>query len=132
MSDATLDPSMRIRRDSSSSHKRSFSIDAKRPVAFIVHRKHLHSIISMGNGLCTQSVVISDSLAIHIDAPAETVWGAILDFHEWPEFLSHVKALESQDGSMKVGTRFKEIRIYEGKEFFCNNTVTEKIHFSLL
>jgi uncharacterized membrane protein len=79
----------------------------------------------MGNGLCTQSVVISDSLAIHIDAPAETVWGAILDFHEWPEFLSHVKALESQDGSMKVGTRFKEIRIYEGKEFFCNNTVTD-------
>ena len=65
----------------------------------------------MGNVVCARSVVISDSIAIQIDAPAETVWDAILDFQEWPKFLSHLKALETRDASMKVGTRFRETRV---------------------
>lgn len=69
--------------------------------------------------MCFQSHVVL-SVATEVEASCEAVWNVIADIVSMPSVLTPTVSIErlSSDnkGDFCVGTRWKEIRNYDGKE----------------
>ena len=60
-----------------------------------------------------------------VEAPADVVWETLIDIDAAPNIVSALQSIE-QDGNEKVGvgTRWKETRVYNGKQVIVNVSVT--------